>query len=186
MSVGDFIIFCHCWRLAGDNTERLESPVECGRLGNYAVLKVPDPCPRAGMSKVRPAGQIRPSVKFYPARSLVMKYITLVYCYFMVAICKNFLKLSLLYVKKVGPHHFYNRKSGSRRKKFGHPCPRAFSLRLFLNFILLYNSSSPITFTIHPACLTYSMKYPCLFAMVFCSDQTYFKRTISVTLLLQP
>ena len=33
------------------------------------------------MSKVRPAGQIRPSVKFYPARSLVMKYITLVYCY---------------------------------------------------------------------------------------------------------
>ena len=26
------------------------------------------------MSKVRPAGQIRPSVKFYPARSLVMKY----------------------------------------------------------------------------------------------------------------
>ena len=35
----------------------------------------------AGMSKVRPAGQIRPSVKFCPARSLVMKYITLVYCY---------------------------------------------------------------------------------------------------------
>ena len=35
----------------------------------------------SGMSKVRPAGQIRPSVKFYPARSLVMKYITLVYCY---------------------------------------------------------------------------------------------------------
>ena len=33
------------------------------------------------MSKVRPAGQIRPSVNFYPARSLVMKYITLVYCY---------------------------------------------------------------------------------------------------------
>ena len=37
--------------------------------------------PRAGMSKVRPAGQIRPPVKFYPARSLVMKHITLVYCY---------------------------------------------------------------------------------------------------------
>ena len=34
---------------------------------------------------------------------------------------KNFLKLSLLYVKQVGPHHFYNRKSGPRRKKFGHP-----------------------------------------------------------------
>ena len=34
----------------------------------------------------------------------------------------NFLKLSLLYVKKVGPHHFYNRKSGPCRKKFGHPC----------------------------------------------------------------
>ena len=34
-----------------------------------------------GMSKVRPADQIRPSVKCYPARSLVMKYITLVYCY---------------------------------------------------------------------------------------------------------
>ena len=33
------------------------------------------------MSKVRPAGQIRPSVTFYPARSLVMKYTTLVYCY---------------------------------------------------------------------------------------------------------
>ena len=32
-------------------------------------------------SKVRPAGQILPSFKFYPARSLVMKYITLVYCY---------------------------------------------------------------------------------------------------------
>ena len=35
---------------------------------------------------------------------------------------KNFLKLSLLYVKKVGPHHFYNRKFGPRRKKSGHPC----------------------------------------------------------------
>ena len=35
---------------------------------------------------------------------------------------KNFLTLSLLYVKKVGPHHFYNRKSGPRGKKFGHPC----------------------------------------------------------------
>ena len=36
---------------------------------------------KSGMSKVRPAGQIRPSVIFYPARSLVMKYKTLAYCY---------------------------------------------------------------------------------------------------------
>ena len=42
---------------------------------------------------------------------------------------KNFLKLSLLYVKKVGPHHFYNRKSGPRRKTFGHPCSRVSSKR---------------------------------------------------------
>ena len=41
---------------------------------------------------------------------------------------KNFLKLSLLYVKKVGPYHFYNRKSGPSRKKFGHPCYRAINV----------------------------------------------------------
>ena len=45
------------------------------------ILRLRFPPSKAGMSKVRPAGQIRPSVKFYPARSLVMKYITLVYCY---------------------------------------------------------------------------------------------------------
>ena len=32
---GDFTTFYHCWRLAGDNTAMLESPVECWRLGNY-------------------------------------------------------------------------------------------------------------------------------------------------------
>ena len=59
---------------------------------------------------------------------------------------KTFLKLSLLYVKKVGPHHFYSRKSGPRRKKFGHPWPT-------INFLVmcpkdmkklpLVNESSP-------------------------------------------
>ena len=48
---------------------------------------------------------------------------------------KNFLKLSLLYVKKVGPHHFYNRKSDARRKKFGHPCSRGTSLLWFQSYL---------------------------------------------------
>ena len=37
---------------------------------------IPQACPKSG-----PGAKVRPSVKFYPARSLVMKYITLVYCY---------------------------------------------------------------------------------------------------------
>ena len=53
----------------------------------------------AGMSKVRPAGQIRPSVKFYPARSLVMKYITLVYCYLASSI-------NILHLPTRGQQHF--------------------------------------------------------------------------------
>ena len=34
---GDFMTFYHCWRLAGDSTEMLESPAGCRRLGNYAL-----------------------------------------------------------------------------------------------------------------------------------------------------
>ena len=35
---GDFRTFCHFWRSAGHNTEMLESPAECGQLGNYAFV----------------------------------------------------------------------------------------------------------------------------------------------------
>ena len=73
---------------------------------------------------------------------------------------KNFLELSLLYVKKVGPHHFYNRKSGPRRKKFGHPWHIAFDniLRYVVdsNFsnpasILIKTSSSCVFFSLYSA-----------------------------------
>ena len=33
----DFTTFWHCCMPAGDNTEMLESPVEYGKLGNYAM-----------------------------------------------------------------------------------------------------------------------------------------------------
>ena len=63
---------------------------------------------------------------------------------------KNFLKLSLLYVKKVGPHHFYNRKSGPRRKKFGHPCFTD-SCKNHLPYILILRKSvARAMFSIYP------------------------------------
>ena len=38
INAGDLATFCHCWRLAGDNFEMLESLMQCGRHGNYAIV----------------------------------------------------------------------------------------------------------------------------------------------------
>jgi len=54
---------------------------------------------RPSKSKVRPMGQIWPSVKFYPACSLVMKYITPVYCYLASSI-------NILHLPTRGQQHF--------------------------------------------------------------------------------
>ena len=35
---GDCTTFCHCWRLAGDNIEMLESSAECERLHNSQIV----------------------------------------------------------------------------------------------------------------------------------------------------
>ena len=37
-NAGDFFRFCCCWSSAGDKFEMLESPAECGRLGNYSSV----------------------------------------------------------------------------------------------------------------------------------------------------
>ena len=39
-NAGDFRTFYHCWKLAGDSTEMLESAAGCGRLGNYVIWSV--------------------------------------------------------------------------------------------------------------------------------------------------
>ena len=39
LNAGDLSRFCCCWSSAGDKLEMLESLVECGRLGNYALVK---------------------------------------------------------------------------------------------------------------------------------------------------
>ena len=37
-NAGDFATFYRCWRSARHNAKALETPAECGRLGNYACL----------------------------------------------------------------------------------------------------------------------------------------------------